>query len=175
MTFDNIGVPSLAINGYLWDTMKKIDPSLSKKYGTKMPFFPLGDAAAGTKAWEDKPYFTYDRVFRFSRNPFYEHKRESTFYYLKARDVESIQWAGAVQLILDRQDDSAKDINEWIRSQENWEDYPIYFHYVRIYQSRSSSPSSGGKLREETSRPYYVTEFIVDTYYHFTKSLQDYL
>jgi hypothetical protein len=175
MSFDNISIPSLAINGYLWDTMKQIQPSLATKYKNKIPFFPLGDSAAGAKMWEDNPYFVYDRVFRFSSNPFYELKRESTLYYLKARDVDSLKWAAAVQLILDREDDAAKDINEWIRNQENWEDYCVYFHNVRIYQSRSSSASSSGKIREETSRPYYITEFMVDTHFHYTKSFADFL
>ena len=177
MSFEQIGVPPLAVNGYLWDTMKKIDPTLTqtKRYGKKMPFFPIGDSAAGQKQWENKPYFIYDRVFRFASNPFYPKKRESFLYYLKAKPVETLQWSAALQLILDREDDSAKDINQWIRENDAAEEYPVYFHTLRIYQARSGSPSSEGMLREESSRPYYITEFMIDVCYHHTKSLEDYL
>lgn len=178
MSFENIVVPAQAVNGYVWDTMKKLDPTLTqtKRYGNRVPFFPVGDSASGQKQWENKPYFIYDRVFRFASSPFYPKKRESLLYYLKAKEVDTLQWSAAVQLILDREDDAAKDINDWIRSQPNAsEEFPIYFHNLRVYQARSGSPSSSGMMREESSRPYYVTEFIVDICYHFTKSLEDYL
>lgn len=178
MSFESIGVPPLAVNGYLWDTMKKIDPTLTqtKRYGNKTPFFPVGDSTTGQKQWENKPYFIYDRVFRFASNPFYPKKRESFLYYLKAKPVESLQWGAAVQLILDREDDAAKDINDWIRSQPNGsDDYPVYFHNLRVYQSRSGAAGSEGEMREESSRPYYITEFMIDACYHFTKSLDDYI
>jgi hypothetical protein len=177
MSFESIGVPPLAVNGYLWDTMKQIDPTLTqtKRYGNKMPFFPIGDSASGQKQCENKPYFIYDRVFRFASGPFYPKKRESFLYYLKANAVDSLQWSAALQLILDREDDAGKDINEWIRNNGGNDEYPVYFHNLRVYQSRSGAPSSPGSLREETSRPYYITEFMIDICYHFTKSLEDYL
>lgn len=177
MSFENLGVPPLAVNHYVWDTMKRLDPTLgqTKKYGNKIPFFPIGDSAAGQKQWENKPYFIYDRVFRFASNPFYPKKRESFLYYLKAKPIETLQWSAALQLILDREDDSAKDINQWIRDNDYAEEYPVYFHTLRVYQARSGSPSSSGMMREEASRPYYITEFIIDVCYHHTKSLEDYL
>jgi hypothetical protein len=240
MSFDFIGIPSLALNGYLWDTMKRLDSNLSNKYGDEIPFYPIGDSAAGDEPWDSRPYFVYDRVFRFSSKPFYEHKRESTLYYLKARERDSLEWSGVLQLILDREDDSAKDVNAWIS--KKWElsiikeaekdgidieevkesirldcedenspeckakqekevreileayskgfsrgeinpnkkivenPYPIFFHNTRIYQSRSSSPSSDGKLRDfSTVQPYYITEFMVDTHFHFTKTFEEYI
>jgi hypothetical protein len=176
MSFESIGVPVLAINHYLWDTMKTIEPSLSGQYEDITPFYPIGDSSSGDQPWDEKPYFIYDRVFRFSSSPFYPTKRESVLYYLKAREIDSLQWSAALQLILDREDDAAKDVNNWIRSQENALDYPYYFHNIRVYQSRSSSPSSGGKLRDiSTVQPYYITEFMLDVYFHYTESLEDYL
>ena len=175
MSFEAIGIPALAVNNYIWDTMKTIEPSLANEYET-VPFFPLNDSAAGSEPWNKKPYFIYDRVFRFSSKPFYPHKRESILYYLKAGDIDSLQWSAALQLILDREDDAAKDVNDWIRSQPNYLDYPYYFHNIRVYQSRSSSPSSDGKIREfSTVQPYFITEFMIDIHYHSTESLEDYL
>jgi hypothetical protein len=176
LAFDRISIPSLALNGYLWDTMKALQPSLEDDYENKIPFYPLGDESSGNSAWDNKPYFIYDRVFRFSSNPFYPIKRESTLYYLKAREIDSLEWSAATQLILDREDDAAKDVNDWIRNSSDPSEYQVFFHNIRIYQARSSSPSSPGKLREaSTVQPYYITEFMVDTHYHFTKSLEDYL
>lgn len=178
MSFETLGIPTLAVNGYLWDTMKQIDPTLSqtKKYGDKVPFFPIGDSNSGQKQWENKPYFIYDRVFKFSSGPFYPEKRESFLYYLKANAIDSLKWSAAVQLILDREDDAAKDVNQWIRSQPNGcEDYPLYFHNLRVHQSNTGAASSKENLREDVARPYYITEFMIDVCYHFTKSLEDYL
>jgi len=227
MAFDFIGIPALPVNGYLWDTMKKLEPTLADKYDGIVPFYPIGDSAAGDNPWDNNPYFIYDRVFRFSSKPFYEHKRESVLYYLKAKEIDSLTWAAALQVILDREDDSAKNINDWIRNEwhkkiiaeaaedgfdyqsldyteqqilldcykkaeyddENGydlgfnpreitveNDHPIYFHNVRVYQSRSSSPSSDGKIREiSTVQPYYITEFMIDMHFHFTKTFDEYL
>jgi hypothetical protein len=173
MSFGEIGIPTLAINGFLWDTIKQMSPETTDQYGDVIPFYPIGDSSSGDESWDSKPYFIYDRVFRFSGKPFYEHKRENTLYYLKARERDSLEWAAAIQAILDREDDAAKDVNEWIRSQEDGSnEYPFYFHNIRVYQSRSSSPSSDGKIREfSTVQPYYITEFMVDTHFHFTKQL----
>jgi hypothetical protein len=181
MSFDFIAVPTLAVNGFLWDTMQQIynanieenEQKLADKYDGKVPFYPIGDSAAGDEPWDKNPYFIYDRVFRFSSKPFYEHKRENTLYYLKAREIDSLEWSSVIQTILDREDDAAKDINDWIRAQEDGNDlYPVYFHNIRVYQSRSSSPSSDGKIREfSTIQPYYISEFMVDMHFHFTKQL----
>jgi hypothetical protein len=226
MSFDFIGIPALAINGYLWEIMQKFDNNLEEKYNGVIPFYPIGDSAAGDEPWDQKPYFIYDRVFRFSGAPFYENKRENVLYYLKAREVDSLEWSGILQLILDREDDAAKDVNDWIRKEYRrliieeakkdgipWEEldseqklivisaykegrqiqsetldtlnidkkiienpYPIYFHNVRVYQSRSSSPSSDGKVREfSTVQPYYITEFMIDIHFHFTKTFDQYI
>jgi hypothetical protein len=225
--FEMITIPPLAVNGFLWDTMLKLEPSLSSKYSEQIPFYPVGDSAAGDEPWDDNPYFIYDRVFRFSSSPFYEHKRESVLYYLKAKEVDSLTWSAALQMILDREDDSAKDVNAWIRDKwykkiiaeaavdgfdiSNYDDidrkilidcyknaeyddedeydlgfnprrikvendHPIFFHNLRVYQSRSSSPSSDGKIREiSTVQPYYITEFMVDSHFHFTKTFDEYM
>lgn len=171
MSFETLAVAPLAVNGYLWDTMKLVDKSLPTVYGNLIPFFPVGDSVAGQTLWENKPYFVYDRVFRFSGNPFHPIKRESILYDLKAKEVDSLQWASALQLILDREDDAAKDINNWIRNHDTPEDFPIFFHSVRVYQSRSSA----GSVNESSTSPYYITSFIIDAHYHLTKSLEDYL
>jgi hypothetical protein len=159
MSLSNLGVAPLAVNGYLWDTMKKIDPSLEAKYKNKIPIFPLSDQASGNKSWGNKPYLIYDRMFKLGGGPFYPKKKEQLLYYV----------------ILDRGDDAGKDINQWIRENGGNEEYPMYFHYLRIYQTDSSISSSSEMKRDFSTRAYYVTEFYIDMCYHYTKSLEDYL
>ena len=177
MSFSDFGVAPLAVNNYLWETMKTIEPSLSqtKNYGQKTPFFPLGDSASGNKSWENKTYVVYDRMFKAMKDPFYPIKCEEIKYNLKAKEEDSFIWGSVFQTILDRQDDSGKDINSWIRENGGNDVYPLYFHSTRIYQTSSSMATEKENLREIGARPYYVTEFIVDMKYHYTKSLEDYL
>lgn len=177
MSLSNLGVAPIVVNNYLWDTMKQIQPSLSqtKNYGQKIPFFPLGDSASGNKSWENKAYFIYDRMFKQMKDPFYPVKCEEVRYHLKGKEDDTFLWGSAIQMILDRQDDSGKDINEWIRQNGGNEKYPLYFHSTRIYQVSSSLATEKENIRDISIRPYYVTEFMVDLKYHYTTSLEDYL
>jgi hypothetical protein len=167
MTFSNFSLPAKTINGYLWDTMKSIEPTFEKQYGSIAPFFPIGDAKSGTKSWEKKPYIVYDRVLKITSNPFYEIKKEHLSYYLKGDERDTIEWGMAIQYILDRQDDAAQDINSWNRSQTTPSE--VYFHHLRVFQVDSAS------TRDFSNRPFYITQFIIDAEYHFTQSIDSFL
>lgn len=175
MSLSDLGVAPLAINGYLWDTMKAIDPSLQNKYKTKVPIFPMSDQASGNKSWENKPYLIYDRMFKLGGSPFYPKKKEQLLYYVKGNEEDSFLWGAAIQTILDRMDDAGKDINSWIRENGGNDKYPVFFHYLRVYQTDSSISSSSEIKRDFSTRAYYITEFYIDVCYHYTKSLEDYL
>lgn len=173
MTLSNFSVPAVTINGYLWDTIKQLEPTFQKKYGQKIPFFPTSDAASGTKAWENKVYVIYDRMLRTTGSPFYPIKKEHILYHLKGKEVESMEWGVAIQYILDRQDDAAQDINDWNRSQ----DVPanIYFHSLRVFQTDGGEMGTPLTTRDFSTRPYYITRFIVEAEYHFTDSIESIL
>ena len=173
MSFEQFPIPALTINGYLWDTMKKFDTTLSKKYGKTIPFFPLSDSASGTKSWENKPYIIYDRMMRRNRGPFYPVKNEHILYYLKGNEEQTMQWGAAIQFILDRMDDAAQDINEWNRSLITPDG--IYFHHLRIHQTDSGDMGSASGTRDFSVRPHYITRFIVEAEYHFTDSIESIL
>lgn len=177
MALSDFGVAPIVVNKYLWDTMKTIQPNLSqsRNYGQTLPIFPLGDSASGKKSWENKTYIIYDRMFKPMKDPFYQIKCEEIRYHLKAKEQDTFIWGSAIQSILDRQDDAGKDINDWIRDNGGSEIYPIYFHSVRLYQVSSSLATEGENQRDLSVRPYYITEFIADMKYHYTKSLEDYL
>lgn len=169
MTFSQFTLPSLTINSYLWSVMKQIDPTLTqtKKYGNKIPFFPISDSASGAKSWENKPYVIYDRMLKMTGSPFYPIKNEHILYAVKGKEEDTFEWSAAIQYILDRMDDSAQDINDWNRSQDDPAN--VYFHNLRVYQTDSS------RSRDFSNRPHYITEFIVDARYHFTDSIEEIL
>lgn len=170
MSFSQFTVPALTVNGYLWHTMKQFDTTLAKKYGTKIPFFPISDSASGTKSWENKPYIVYDRMMRRTRGPFYPIKNEHTLYYLKGNETQTLEWGAAIQFILDRMDDAAQDINDWNRSQS----VPagVYFHHLKVHQTDSGDMGSSSLTRDFSVRPFYVTKFIVESDYHFTDTFE---
>jgi hypothetical protein len=174
MSFSNLPVPVKAINGYLWDTMKTLDPTIEAEYDGIIPFFPMSDSSAGASMWEEKPYIIYDRILKLSPGPFYPTRTEHIIYSLKGNEEDTFEWGTALQMILDRQDDAAKDINAWNGSRPNPEQ--VFFHHLSAYQSGGASSTRGGsKVRDFSNRPYYVTQFIIDTEYHYIGSLESFL
>jgi len=167
MTFANFAMPATTVNGYLWSVMKQIEPTLQKKYGQQIPFFPISDAHSGAESWNSKPYVIYDRMLRMTNSSFYPTKKEHLVYAVKGKAEPTMEWGMAIQYILDRMDDAAQDINQWNRNQETPE--KIYFHHLRVFQKDSS------ESRDFSVRPYYITEFIVEIEYHFTESIESYL
>ena len=177
MSLDTLGVAPIVVNKYFWNTMKQIQPSLSQSanYGDSVPIFPLSDSASGTSTWENKPYIIYDRMFTKMKDPFYPIKCEELRYNLKAKEQDTLVWGSAIQMILDRSDDAAKDINKWIRENGGNDSYPLFFHKLRVYQVSQGLATRSENVRDFSVRPYYISEFIIDMEYHYTKSLEDYL
>lgn len=173
MLLSDFSLPAISVNNYLWDTMKRIDPTLQKTYKNTVPFFPLSDAASGNKSWENKTYVIYDRVLKFSRNSFYPIKKEQIVYAVKGKEESTLEWSTAIQYILDRMDDAAQDINDWNRQQPN--PAKVYFHHLRVYQTDSGNAQGLSVARDFSNRPFYITQFIVDVEYHFTDSIEQYL
>lgn len=169
MPLSDFTLPALTVNGYLWSVLKQIEPSFQKQYGQKIPFFPMSDAASGTKSWENKTYVIYDRVLKMRSGPFYPIKKEHILYFVKGKEDSTLEWSMAIQYILDRMDDAAQDINEWNRSQPNPAN--VYFHNLKVYQTKNE----GSEARDFSNRPYYITQFIVDAEYHLTDSIENYL
>ena len=167
MTFANLTLPVLTVNGYLWSIMKSLEPTFQKQYGNTTPFFPMSDSASGNKSWENKPYVIYDRMLKMTGSPFYPIKKEHILYAVKGKEEQTLEWSMAIQYILDRQDDAAQDINSWNASQENPSN--VYFHYMRVFQT------GGSVSRDFSNRPYYITEFVVEAEYHLTDSIESIL
>lgn len=173
MSLSIFTMPVTVVNGYLWDTMKQVDNTLAKKYGQKIPFFPISDSASGTKSWENRAYVVYDRMLRVKRNPFYPIKNDHILYYLKGNEEQTLEWGAAFQYILDRMDDAAQDINDWNRNQAD--PVHVYFHHLRVHQTDSGDLGSPSTTRDFSVRPHYITKFIVEAEYHLTDSIESIL
>jgi|AntAceMinimDraft_6_1070360.scaffolds.fasta_scaffold04057_4 hypothetical protein len=173
MSFSQFPLPAKTINGYLWKTMKEIEPSLARKYGKTVPFFPVSDSVSGKASWDDKPYVIYDRMLKLKPGPFYVCKKEHLLYYIKGKETDIFEWGLAMQFILDRMDDAAQDVNAWNRLQEV--PAKIYFHHLRVYQTDSGDMSSATSTRDFSTRPNYISQFVVEAEYHFTESIESIL
>lgn len=163
--------PMAVLNGYLWDAMKAMDPELDAYYAGVTPIIPLHDSSGGNLPWGNKPYLVYNRIFKRPTSPFYPIKRDTFFYTLKSDVKSTIEWTGAIQMILDRQDDSAKDINAWNAQKYadgDW-DQPVFFHETRIFQIERTD------ARDYAVDPNQETQFMIDAKYHFTKGIKEYL
>jgi hypothetical protein len=118
--------PPVLINAYL---AEKIEASLPDRFSDAMRFFPTQptDINALTEqfpAAADNVFAVYDRMFRLRRAPFPYIKQEQLLYYFykMAGDPEAlIETIAIVFELLDRGDDSAQDVNEWLAIKANLE------------------------------------------------------
>lgn len=116
-----IQFPPVFINEYLAD---KIPTSLPNRFASTLRFFPTQptDIATLTETFPDAAndvFAVYDRMFKLRRGPFPYVKSEQLLYYFykTAGDpVALLETTQLVQDLLDRGDDSAKDLNSWINA-----------------------------------------------------------
>ena len=155
-------VPAVPINRFLWSRFAELDPDLVAEYDGVIPFYPLGESAAGDAPWDGKPTVVYDRMMVINPNPFYPIKKEQIQYALKATPSDSLVWGSAIQYILDGGDDVARDVNAYNAGSN----FGLFFHTVRVYQT-SSQISSSGVQRDYSINQYYISKFIIDTEYHY--------
>ena len=154
-------VPAVPINRYLWSKIAELDPDLVISYDGIMPFYPLGESAAGDAPWDGKPTIVYDRMMVINPSPFYPIKKEQIHYALKAGPSDSLAWGSAIQYILDGMDDVAKEINAYNADKM----YGLFFHHIRVFQT-STQISSSGAQRDFSTNQFYISRFIIDCEYH---------
>lgn len=164
----SVPLPTTALNAYLWWALKDIDPALDNMYrvngqrlGPMGPIFPYSDSAAASIPWGDKPYLLYDRVPGRPTNPFYPIKRDVYHFSLKADATQALEWVGAIQQILDRQDDAAKDVNNFNFYHPDGQRVPVFFHHLRVYQI---DPAAETKHLNDSDQ---FTDIMVVAEYHF--------
>jgi hypothetical protein len=117
--------PAVFINRYLSEQIQEILPDY---FGLPMFFLPSTPTDIQAlyegfpQANEDQPFAVYERMFRMRRSSFPHKKDEQVLYYLyKNGSLNDEQQAailfettGLIYDLMDRQDESAEEINSWI-------------------------------------------------------------
>lgn len=174
-----IAMPTIFINKYLYD--KFIEPGIEYR----MPFFPSSPTAIDdfTEQFPNgDQFYVYDRMMKMRRTPFPHIKNEQMLMYFYARGaspsdsiVSIYESSQKIQDWLDRGDESAQDVNEWIKSQldVNGEMVvgtgnlqkkfkPVYFHSFKVFQLQETADI----IDFGTARTWAGNKLIVEYTYH---------
>jgi hypothetical protein len=179
-----IAYPPVIINEYL---AEKVLDRIPLRYSDQLRFFPtqptdpMSLADTFPEAASDV-FGVYDRMFKLRRSPFPHIKDEQLLYYFykTSGDPEAlIETSQIVQDLLDRGDESAEEVNEWVRTHPNFdgtyitfgtgslarEFKPVYFHEIKIFQLEESRDIANF----QTARSYTANKIIIDYKYHIPK------
>lgn len=177
-----ISYPPIFINDYLKE-------KLSASFGNPninfdIPFFPTSPSTIDQLTQGGFPppneaglFGVYDRMFKMRRKAFPHIKDEQLLYYFYSLDIEvMIDMSQIIADLLDRGDESAEDLNAWIKSKLNQnglyvknnggnttkEYLPVYFHELKIYQLEETRDI----IDFGTARTYAGNKIIIDYCYH---------
>jgi hypothetical protein len=170
-----ISYAPIFINNYL---SEKISEALSESFSGNLRFFPTSptDIDALTESFGETSadvFAVYDRMFKLRRKAFPHIKCEQLLYYFykTAGDLEAlIDTTQIVADLLDREDESAQELNSWIQSKivdgkvifGGKEFKPVFFHRMKVFQLEESRDVIGFK----SNRSVAGTKIIIDYDYH---------
>jgi hypothetical protein len=197
-----IHYPPIFINEYLADKISTnfnrfSDNSIAGSNRFNLRFFPTSptDIEALTQGFppaEDDLFAVYDRMFKMRRTAFPHIKCEQLLYYfykMSGDPVALIKASQAVLDLLDRGDESAQELNAWIRnlhlsqgkptttienivtgSSEKFKSVTIkgeqfllpFFHEIKIYQLEETRDI----IDFGTARTYAGNKIIIDYDWH---------
>jgi hypothetical protein len=179
-----IAYPPVLINEYL---AEKVPETIPNRFAGSFRFFPTlpTDIDALTEGFPEAStdvFGVYDRMFKLRRDPFPHIKTEQLLYYFYKinSDPEGlIETSQVVHDLLDRGDESAEEINDWVRNHPNLEDgiitfgtgslarqfKPVYFHELRVFQLEEVRDI----IDFGTARTYAGNKIIIDYKYHIPK------
>jgi hypothetical protein len=163
------------INNYLSEKiLERIPDGLS----SNVKFFPTSptDLSALTESFPEGStdvFAVYDRMFKLRRKPFPHIKCEQLLYYFykTSGDLEAlIDTSQIVADLLDREDESAQELNSWIQSKVvngkvifgGKEFKPVFFHNMKVFQLEESRDI----INFNTVRTLAGIKIIIDYDYH---------
>jgi hypothetical protein len=162
-----LNTPVLWVNTYLRE-------NISALTGTDMPpFFPSSPTALDALTSSFPNYnggvmCTWDRLVRMRRSPFPHIKQEQLLYYFYATEVNvtetMVQIQEAVLRLMDREDETAEDINKWAANHGPIDGMAckFKFHRFRVYQLEEVRDI----IDFGTARTYGGNKIIIDFEYH---------
>lgn len=175
-----ITYPPVLLNHYL---AEKVVQRLPNHFSSVFRFFPTSpiDINSVTEGFPEEStdvFAVYDRMFRYRKNSFPHIKNEQTVYYFykNGSDPEAlIETSQVVHDLLDREDESALELNDWIRSKIGSNNLitfgsgslarefkPVFFHNTKVFQLQESRDI----LSFSTVRNYTANKLIIDYQYH---------
>lgn len=168
--------PPTFINDYL------IEKTIEFNSGDGIPFFPTSptsiDDLTESFPLSSTTFCVYDRMLKMRRTPFPHIKCEQLMYYFYCKGSNAIEnvinVTQAVQDLLDYEDESAEEINNWIKSKlttvNGQKVYmksgkafaPVYFHRLKVYQLQETRDI----IDFGTARTYAGNKIIIDYDWH---------
>lgn len=167
--------PPALINAYL---SEKVSEALPQYFNGKMRFFPSMpvDINSLTDSFPEATtdvFGIYDRMFRMRKRAFPHIKCEQVLYYLykMSGDIEAlIESTQIIYELMDREDETAIEINAWLRSKMvngvitigDKEFNPIHFHGFKMYQLQETRDV----INFNTTRSFVGNKVIIEYDYH---------
>lgn len=158
--------PALWINSYLRENINTLTET------DMPPFFPSSPTALDALTSSFPNYSggvmcTWDRLIRMRRSAFPHIKQEQLLYYFYATESNvtetMVQIQEAVLRLMDREDETAKDINDWAKGRViDGMTCKFQFHRFRIYQLEEVRDI----IDFGTARTYGGNKIIIDFEYH---------
>lgn len=163
---DPFNTPMLWINKYLAEKIPVLTGLES------FPFFPstpstINDLTQYFNQSTQGVAATWDRLIRMRRSPFPHIKQEQALYYFYAQGSAPtdtmVQIQESVLRLMDREDETAAEINEWAKGKEfDGMTCKFQFHRFRIYQLEEVRDI----IDFGTARTYGGNKIIIDFEYH---------
>ena len=163
-----LNTPMLWVNHYIQDQLKDLG------FGT-IPFFPATPSTVNDISGyfpENGVMCTYDKMFKARRSPFPHIKSEQGIYYFYATAEEAIvsmvKISEKILRLMDREDETAEEINNWCRNQASILVEGEYltpnfnFHHFKLYQLQEVKDI----INFNTVRTYSGTKFIIEYDYN---------
>ena len=168
MTTSVLNTPILWVNTYLQEKLQDLGfeaipffPAIPSTINDLTEFFPTGGVMC-----------TYDKMIRLRKQPFPHIKCEQALYYFYATAENSVtnmvQISEKTLRLLDREDESAEEINDWARNKGSiivdgetlTPDF--HFHNFRVFQLQETKDI----LQFATARTYGGNKLIIEFDYH---------
>jgi hypothetical protein len=164
-----LNTPIFWVNLYLQEKLQDLGfdtvpffPSTPSTINDVTEYFPAGGVMC-----------TYDRMIRLRRNAFPHIKTEQILYYFYATAENSIlnmvKITEKVNRLMDREDESAQELNEWARSKGSVEILPgeflennFVFHNFKVFQLQETRDI----VNFGTARTYGGNKIIIEFSYH---------
>jgi hypothetical protein len=173
-----IHYPPVFINAYL---ASKVPAELANRFSSTLRFFPaspttIDDLTQNFPEAANDVFAVFDRMLKMRRKPFPHIKQEQLIYYFykTSGDPEAlIETTQVVQDLLDGEDESAIELNNWISSLPNGQTNKTkvlngteflmpFFHRIKIYQLEETRDI----IDFGTARTFAGNKIIIDYEWH---------